>query len=387
MKLKITGATALFAFATAPALADSSVTLYGVLDTGFIWQSTNVSTFVPNAALNKNLGTRLAVNEGGSMFGMLGSEDLGGEYKANFRLQGAFSTTNGRTGLFQPDATATFTQVTTVGLQGPFGKIDIGRQYAPMAYALSETDARSAQYFGSVLTGWVAMNTMAGWPGTSTNLAIGSLYDNNAFVYNSPSFYGVSGALEFAPGGAAGNSKAGQRESVVLKYSNYGLSAAAIYYAAHDANLYRYPNVTTAAPATGLYNNRFIYFGAKYMWNSLSVSGSFSNGRNPANENTGSPGGATGNIDMWTAAVGYRFTPAFSVTSGIYYLKDKMHNYNQSTLYVVGASYSLSKRTMVYTNVGYVSNRGNMNQELEYGAPVAPGRNTTGAMVGLRHTF
>jgi len=388
MKLKIASSAALLAFAAASAHAQSSVTLYGVLDTGVIWQSTNVATFVPNAAQNRNLGSRVGLNEGGSMFGLTGSEDLGGGYRANFKLQGSFSLTNGRSGLPDaPGASSLFTQVSTVGLQGWFGRIDFGRQYAPMAYALSDTDTRSAQYFGSILTAWVAMNTVAGWPGNSTNVAFGGLYEDNAIVYNSPSFHGVSVALEYAPGGVTGQLQGGTRESAVLKYSNYGLVAAAIYYNGHDTNPYQYPKVTAAVPATGLNNNRFVYFGAKYTWRSLSVSGSFSNGHNPANENTGAPGGASGDVDMWTGGLGYRFTPALNVTSGLYYLKDQKHNQNQSTLYVIGVNYSLSKTTLTYADIGYVSNRGAMNQELQYGAPLAPGRNTTAATVGLRHTF
>ena len=121
MKLKITSSTALLAFAAASAHAQSSVTLYGVLDTGLIWQSTNVATFVPNAAQNRNLGSRVGLNEGGSMFGLTGSEDLGGGYRANFKLQGSFSLTNGRSGLPDaPGAASMFTQVSTVGLRHTF---------------------------------------------------------------------------------------------------------------------------------------------------------------------------------------------------------------------------------------------------------------------------
>jgi len=54
---------------------------------------------------------------------------------------------------------------------------------------------------------------------------------------------------------------------------------------------------------------------------------------------------------------------------------------------VMGADYNLSKATLLYGEFGYVSNRGAINQELVYGSPVAPGRTTTAAMVGIRHTF
>ncbi|WP_321793655.1 porin [Burkholderia pyrrocinia] len=90
---------------------------------------------------------------------------------------------------------------------------------------------------------------------------------------------------------------------------------------------------------------------------------------------------------MWTGGLGYRFTPAFDVSSGIYYLKDQKHNQNQSTLYLIGLNYSLSKATLTYADIGYVSNRGAINQQLQYGSPVAPGRNMTAATISLRHLF
>ncbi|TDG08160.1 porin [Paraburkholderia guartelaensis] len=396
MKLKFGSVAALALFASA-AHAQSSVTLYGVVDSGLLYQSTSAQhAFAPKTVggklFNGNAGSIFALKDGGiysSIFGMKGTEDLGGGYAANFKLQGSFNSSTGQTGLnSSATASAMFNQVTTVGVSGPFGKIDFGRQFAPMAYAMAETDVRNAQYFGSTLTAWLTMNTMSGWAGNNTNAQIGALYDDNAIVYNSPSFYGLSTALEYAPGGVAGQLQGGTRESAILKYSGFGLNADAVYYNGHDANPYGYTNPPTATPATGLNNNRFVYFGAKYTWHGFSVSGSFANGRNPANTN-GVPKSLTvsGDFDMWTGGLGYRFSPAFDVTSGVYYLKDNRNNANQSTAYVIGADYSLTRRTQVYAQAGYVSNRGQMNQELIYGTPVAPGRNTTAVNVGLRHTF
>jgi predicted porin len=159
-----------------------------------------------------------------------------------------------------------------------------------------------------------------------------------------------------------------------LQYDNYGLKLAAAYYNGHDTN----PTPTTVP--TGLDNNRFYYLGALYSINGFSVSTSFSNGRNPAHPKTT-------NFDMISGGLGYRFTPAFEVTSGVYYIKDENNSANKSTEIVLGANYSLSKETTLYAQVGYVDNQGKMNQSIEYGQPVAPGLNTTAAMVGIRKRF
>jgi predicted porin len=381
MKLKLGSAAAVAIFATA-AHAQSSVTLYGALDSGLLYQSTSAATFLPHAP---NLGHVFQVKDGGvysSNFGLRGSEDIGGGYRINFKLQGAFYTTNGKFGLADTPATnAIFSQFATVGVSGPFGTFDAGRQIVPMIYAMAETDVRSAQYFGSILTAWLGMGQAAGWPGTSTNGPIGAFYDSNALVYNSPKFYGASLALEYAPGGVAGQFQGGTRESAVLKYSNYGLNLAAVYYNGHDTNPFplTYP-AAPATPATGLDNNRFYYFGAMYTIGGFSLSASYGLGKNPANT-------SAANFEMVSAGLGYQFSPFFRITSGYYYVKDRNNSANHSSELALGAEYNLSVRTRAYAQVGYVANKGTMNQTLIYGSPVAPGRSTTAAMIGIRHSF
>ncbi|BCF99866.1 hypothetical protein PPGU19_044350 [Paraburkholderia sp. PGU19] len=61
MKLKSCCAAALAIFATA-AHAQSSVTLYGVIDTGMLYQSTSAATFLPHAP---NLGHVYQLKDGG----------------------------------------------------------------------------------------------------------------------------------------------------------------------------------------------------------------------------------------------------------------------------------------------------------------------------------
>ena len=75
------------------------------------------------------------------------------------------------------------------------------------------------------------------------------------------------------------------------------------------------------------------------------------------------------------------------MSSAVYFLRDENHSSNRSTSFVLAANYSLSKATLVYADIGYVNNRGTMNQGLSYGQPVAPGVGTTAATIGLRHRF
>jgi predicted porin len=357
------------------AQAQSSVTLYGVIDAGVFYQSTAAASFSPAA---RNLGKLYRFKDAGiysSNWGMTGTEDLGGGYRVNFKLQGTFDSGTGKSGLSDtPGVAAMFNQIASVGVSGKFGSVNAGRQIAPMAYAMAETDVRGGRWFGSILTSWLGMNQAAGWLGASTNGPLGALYDSNAIVYESPSLGGAKALLEYAPGGVAGSPQGNTRESAVLKYSNYGLRLSAVYYNGHDTN--PGPN----AVPSGLANNRLMYLGALYTFHDVSVSASYSNGKNPARANQV-------DIDMFTAGIGYRATPALNFTSGIYYLKDRNNSANKSTEIAAGAEYSLSKSTMIYGEAGHVNNKGNMTQTIAYGQPVAPGMATTAFMMGLRHAF
>jgi Outer membrane protein (porin) len=360
---------------TAPAYADSSVQLYGAIDSGLLFQNTSAASYNLKAP---NTGKEFVLRDGGlysSIWGLIGNEDLGGGYATRFKLQGAFNSANGKLGLSDTvGGSAIFNQVATVGITGPFGSIDLGRQIAPMAFALAATDVRAASNFGSIRTAWNSMNYAAGFSGSTTNKIIGGLFDSNAIVYRSPAFGGASLGVEYAPGGVAGSPQSGTRESVVVNYSNYGLNVAGVYYEGHDTTL------APGATPTGRLDNRYVYLGMKYTIRGFEVSASVSNGKNPARSNQV-------NFDLYSAGIGYRFTPALQVTAGMYYIKDNNNSANKSTAYSTGIEYQLSKRTLLYGEIGHVDNRGLMNQEIAYTQPVAPGKSTTTTMLGLRHNF
>ncbi|MFM0658409.1 porin, partial [Paraburkholderia sediminicola] len=85
MKLKCIAAAVLVAMGSA-AHAQSSVTLYGVIDSGFLYQNANAANFQSKV----NLGHVYELKDGGiysSIWGLKGTEDIGGGYQVNFKLQ------------------------------------------------------------------------------------------------------------------------------------------------------------------------------------------------------------------------------------------------------------------------------------------------------------
>jgi Outer membrane protein (porin) len=115
MKKSLLALAALGAFAGV-AHAQSSVTLYGIIDEGF-----NINTNSGGKHLY-NLSSGVLQ---GSRFGLRGTEDLGGGLKAIFVLENGFDVNNGKLG----QGGLMFGRQAYVGLSSQFGTVTLGRQY------------------------------------------------------------------------------------------------------------------------------------------------------------------------------------------------------------------------------------------------------------------
>lgn len=96
--------------------AQSSVTLYGIVDAGI--------SYLSNVGGHTTYLLRSGVWDG-SRFGLLGSEDLGGGYKTIFRLENGFSVLDGT--LQQNNRL--FGRQAYFGIAGPHATVTMGRQY------------------------------------------------------------------------------------------------------------------------------------------------------------------------------------------------------------------------------------------------------------------
>ncbi len=118
--------------AVGAASAQSSVTLYGVIDTNYGWSRTKQSvTFTPTVGgtyedsyvgLNAKGG-----NLSGSRWGLKGQEDLGNGLSAVFNVEAGFSSSSG-------EDNGGFNRRAVVGLKGGFGQVLLGNDYTPMDF-------------------------------------------------------------------------------------------------------------------------------------------------------------------------------------------------------------------------------------------------------------
>ncbi|WP_321794700.1 porin [Caballeronia sp. J97] len=192
------------------ASAQNSVTLYGIVDAGFGYLSSQTS-------LGSTTGGHSAVKMvnavwAGSRFGVVGKEALGGGTNAIFRLESGFSPTTGQVSY----SGTMFGKQAYVGFDNPdFGTVTIGRQYTPYYTLL----------FPNSPTKWLTGYTGA-HPGDIDSLD--TLYRiNNELVYISPSFRGLTVGGSYAFGGVPGSVNRGSTYTAAVQYMNgpFGISA------------------------------------------------------------------------------------------------------------------------------------------------------------------
>lgn len=170
-------AAALLAGFAGVAQAETSVTLYGLIDTGIGYNKISGA----GDAFN---GSRIGMINGvqnGSRWGMRGSEDLGDGLRAVFTLESGFDSGNGKSA----QGGRLFGRQATVGLASDsWGQLDFGRQ----------TNIAS-KYFGSIDpfgAGFAQANIGAGMSAMNTQR-----YDNMV-MYQTPSFSGFQFGLGYS---------------------------------------------------------------------------------------------------------------------------------------------------------------------------------------------
>ncbi len=186
----------LLAVAVAAALptfaqAQSSVTLFGLLDAGVEYSDAQANaTVVGNTVTEGEGGLRLADGRQlQSRVGIRGSEDLGGGLRAIFTLEHRLAIDTGNTagGGFAGGNGTFWNAQAWVGLSGGWGQLTAGRQYTPIFWALIPAD----------FSGYAFYNNWAATSGNNVNtvgsfIIQGPVRLDNSLAYKSPTFGGLT---------------------------------------------------------------------------------------------------------------------------------------------------------------------------------------------------
>ncbi|SHI17446.1 porin [Pollutimonas bauzanensis] len=224
-------AAALIAGFAGVAQAETSVTLYGILDGGIGYQKVSGSSSRSGAANTSIDGKRVGLINGiqsGNRWGLKGSEDLGSGLRAVFVLESGFTLADGR----HAQNDRLFGRQATLGLAGDsWGQLDFGRQTNISSKYLAAADP-----FGE---GFDQANIGVAFTTSNT-----TRYDNMV-MYQTPNFSGfqlgvgysfnVDGSQSWdrdtTVGGIDLNTKDSNKKALTtgLRYANGPLAVALTY--------------------------------------------------------------------------------------------------------------------------------------------------------------
>ncbi|SFC00613.1 Outer membrane protein (porin) [Polaromonas sp. OV174] len=367
MKKTLIALAALGAMAGA-AHAQSTVTLYGLLDANFQSYKTNI---VGAGGVVQNI-TQTKIDSGGlngSRWGLRVSEDIGGGMAVIGNVESGFDLSTGGS-----SQGALFGRRANVGISSGFGKLEIGRNTSSYDDVGADYTMMGATIFDpSGTNNGVAANAtgVASLIGGHNTTWIGyNSRFNNSVKYTSPNFSGFSAGVMYAFGeDKTQANNASKTVSANLKYANGPLLVSGGYQSEAAQN-----SVGTLGGKPALENT---LLSVAYDFGVAKVGAGF----NRAKFKDFAVGKSLAAQKEWSLSVA---VPLGATTISAGYAQSKGDDLGKSTGYGIQALYSLSKRSTLYA--GAASSK--TYDKLAALAPVGSnvGRTTTyGA--GLRHTF
>ena len=338
--------------ASGAAMAQSSVTLYGVLDTGLTYSKGEESVY-GMTHVGGNVNSRL---------GFRGVEDLGNGLKATFNLEAGMGVDDG-TDYFTGSGMA-FRRTSTVGLEGGFGSVRLGRMLTSSYLAVSRYDAFGDTGIGASLA----------WNGTETGYAPRT---ENAISYTSPNFSGFKIGAEY---GFGEQQKASDSRYVGIgaTYDNGPLSLGlgVDRLNGDTQNNTQWDENQTTWHLGGSYN-----FGVAKLLGFYKETKFKETGLNAGNDSTKFKTFGLG----VTAPVGAAGEVRASYNN--YKISDDNGKADQLSL---GYVHNLSKRTALYGTYAYIKNKDGLAFQLNgamAGAGLKDGEKQHGLQLGVRHAF
>jgi predicted porin len=371
--------------------AQSSVTVYGILDVGFI--GTNYKGVGTSATTKQTTATFGNGAESSSLLGFRGVEDLGGGSSAFFTVE---------TGL-TPELTTASTfnnRQSFLGLkQNGVGQFAFGTQYTPIHAAVKLTDPTNAgNAIGSVIYATTpqsnsnpGQNTFANTTSSAGTTDAYTTRVANALTVTTDTFNGVTGTALVV----LNNSNTTQTSATAGGTNNSNGWGLGVNYAWQKlfltANYQAFKNYTTgtlASPTPVIWNaasgavntqDNQAYVAATYDFGSFKTYAQYVNRRvtdsldssyyaQRSAEQLAIKGFVTSNIESW-ASVGMGRVTAWGVSQ-------PTANF---TAYQVGSNYWFSKRTNLYAIFG--------SNQTSSVAPSTLGVSGNEYALGIRHVF
>ena len=340
-------ALAVAGLVSAPVFAQSSVTIYGLVDMGFAYRGDNIDS---------GIGSKNAIDSGmasGSRLGFRGVEDLGNGLKAGFVLEQGINVDRGTSA----QSGRSYGRQSYLSLGGNFGTVQLGRIYTPQKNLHSDFDPFGDGFVGKISNVYVQTN--------------GGRIDNT-LAYVSPSFGGlrVTAALSTQASGQEARDNLGDARvwAISPRYTNGPLDVAFNYHRV------KAKGVNDSA-------NKVWDLAAAYDFGVLKLAAMYGNNKDA------DLGDADGKFWMLGATV--PVGAAGKVLVSYNRAKVEVNNMNdiKASQWALGYVHQLSKRTDLYAAYADINNRGN-SFWAEVGDASNPGEGyQRGFNLGVRHRF
>ena len=340
MKKKSLALALLSLLPLAAAQAQTSVQIYGIADASVGIEDTDAPGEDSRTVISS--GTQST-----SRIGFRGTEDLGNGLKALFNIEAGYAIDTGA-----QDAAGLFQRRAVIGLQGSFGTITVGREYGPIAAVAQSADPLGHGFYGSTLTGFGANRL-------TRRLA-------NSVNYKSEALSGFTVLAAYSAGERQTDNPSGDLLGAAVEYKNGPLYLGAGYQ-------------QTEALATG--DNKEYAFGAGFTVGAFDLRAAYLEA---------DPTGANNEFKYTTVGGTYTAGPNKFFAS---VHQQKLETGAKGNGFSLGYTYTLSKRTNLYSSYGRVRNNARGVFGLaSAGGTFAPPATALGAdpsvfNVGVRHSF
>lgn len=356
--------------ASGAAMAQSSVTVFGVVD--------EAVSYV-NGGTNWN-----GINSGGnatSRIGFRGVEDLGGGLKANFWLEAGIlaDSGSGQSGGASGSGLE-FKRRSTVGLEGGFGEVRLGRDLTEAYKATSRYDVFGQVGFG-VSRLWADANLGAAYVDSNgvtrnNSVALTTQRVSNMVTYVSPNISGFKAAVNYGFGEVQGENRDSRYVGAGLTYDNGPLSLGL---SGERSNRGANSNAAfdvTAWALGGSYDLGVVKLSAAYRDSQAKILAGDKNKAKGYYFGLSAPVGAAGEVKA-----------SYNHYEGQRAGADKY----KADQFALGYVHNLSKRTAVYGTYAYIKNKDDgalgINLNGTTGGTLKDNGSQHGLQVGIRHAF
>lgn len=335
--------------ASSAALAQSSVTLYGIADVSL--ESVKNADTVTRVTSNNHTSSR---------FGLRGTEDIGGGLKGKFVLESAINVDTGANG---GGSTRFFDRAAWLGLEGGFGEIRLGRQDTSIGAIVGNTAIIGAQAYDDLsIVGTFAASSSA------------FRRTDNAITYVLPKLAdGLTAQLQYSTdvnGAETADNDAGKHYGLSVQYAAGPIGAGLGY-------------LTAKSDADEDNKQKAILAYVSYDFGAAKVTGYL---------NQDDQTDADKKRKVYGVRVDVPVTDAFKAQVSLSQAKDigfGATEDNDAKILALKGTYSLSKRTSLYALFTHVSNDDGANLRIGGSDVVRPdaGDSARGLAVGVVHRF